>query len=242
MTYGNFKKFVLAYVKRTAAHLTVDSIDCLGVAINSARKYSERLVDFEVNRVRAKVVIDLANGTDVSAITTTAGGPISVKTIKAATVSYSEDLDIPLDLISRAAHLNRTKRTLDASLRDVKATEEDYIEVPSLSLVRLGTLLYLSPNTASSYSATPTTATTVTVGLDVIKWLPDYSADNDTDWFLTDCYDYMVFRTVQMINAFLKEDVRIPINVKLLDESWRSVKILDAKLLDGAVDVSTSLD
>lgn len=242
MNYGNFKKYVLAYIKRTAAHMTVDGQDCLGVAINAARKFSERIVDFENNRVRGQIVINLANGTDVSAVTTLAGGALAVKTIKAATVDYDDQTTLPLDLIARADHLNRVKRRLDVTLRDeTQRSIGDRVLTPALSLVRFGSLLYLSPNTAQSFGSTEG-ATTVTVGLDVIKWMPDYSADGDTDFLLEHCYDYLTLRTVQMLNAFLKEDVRIPVNQVLLDHAWKSVRIWDTKLLDGATDISTTLD
>lgn len=240
MTYGNFKKFVLAFVKRTAAHLTVDGLDCLGAAINAARKYSERIVDFEHNRVRGTIVIDLVNGTEISAAKDLADASLSIKTIKAATVQYDTTTTLPIALIARQDHLGRVKRQFDHTLRLVDVSDVDFTTVPEMALVRFGTKLYLTPNTGSSYAAS--NPSTITVGLDVIKWLPDYVNDADTDFLLEHCYDYLLLRTVENLNLFLKEDVRIPINHQMVEAAWRTVKIWDSSLLNTAQDVSTGLD
>ena len=206
-TFGQMKKAVAAFVKRTPTSMTIDGFDAIGNAINSARKYSERLVDFEHCRVQAKVDIG-PDGADIGQITDLSGNPLSVKTIKNAFIPAEDGTPVRLKLLTRVSHL----------------------EAPTwpLALVQSGTRLYLT-----SRPSVPET-----VNLDVIRWLPDYVNDNDTDFLLQHCFDYMTLRSVEMLNLFLKEDLRIPINHQLLEQAWRTVRIWDASLLNASSDAA----
>lgn len=220
--------------------MTVDSLDCLAVAINSARKFSERLRDFENNRVEAKVTVNLTTGALISAITDLSGNALSVKTIKSAGVPYGTDSIMPIALLSRDAHLGRLSREFASTPTAPQASEQGTIEMSEISLVRMGQKIYLSPNDPQTYG--DNVSTTVVVYMDVIKFLPDYSGDSDSDFFLEHCYDYLVLRTVQQLNAFLKEDQRLPFSTKLMEEAWRSVVEWDNNMVVGSTDTYGNLE
>lgn len=214
MNFGEMKAAVLAFVKRTQTSFNIGGQDILSLAVNQARLYSERLYDFEHSRVAAKVDVP-PDGVDITAATLTNGSPVSLKTIKAALVSDEENRLVPIRTISRADH--HVVSLLSGG--------------PSqLSLAQFGTTLYLTPRPAN----------TVTVFLDAIRWLKPYVEDTDTDFLLTYCHDYMLFRTIEMLNFFLKEDARIPISRGLLDAAWKSVRVWDSNILSGTT--STFLD
>lgn len=207
MNFGDFKKTVLAFVRRTTSSVVVDGQDMLSVAINAARKYSERMYDFEHCRVLGKLELN-QNGASVNNIRTPDDQPLAVKSIKAAYLKDTKTGQLfPIDIISRAQQF----------------VLSDLDGISRTTLVRFGELLYLLPPSSDMQ----------TVWLDVIRWLPDYVNDSDTDFLLTHCTDYMVLRTVQMLNFFLKEDVRIPVSSTLLEAAWKSVRVWDTNLVQG---------
>ena len=215
-------------MKRSSAALTTDSLDCLGAAINGARKFSERIYDFELNRVPAKVTVDFAAGAAITSVTDMNGTALSVKTIKQAFVPYGANA-MPVRFISRDAYVERIARTFKDSYNPTQVDPDSNLPVSEITLVRFGSTLFLSPNTPDSYG-TPG-ATNIIVYLDVIKFLPDYTLDADTDFFLDQCYDYLAFRTLETLNAFLKEDQRIPVSTKLMAAAWKSVVEWDQNLV-----------
>lgn len=214
MNFGELKKTVLAFIRRTSASVTVDGQDILSQAINMARQYSERLYDFEHNRVLGKVTLTNA-GAPISAITDENGTSLRVKSIKAAYLKDESTSKLfPIELISRAEHFVTAR----------------VVEVSRPTVVRFGDSLYFLP--------TPDQLKPVVVYLDVIRWLKDYTDDADTDFLLMYCADYMVFRTIEMLNFFLKEDARIPISQAMLDRAWKSVRVWDSNLVQGTITTS----
>lgn len=51
----------------------------------------------------------------------------------------------------------------------------------------------------------------------------EISSGVQSDFFLTDCVDWMLYSCVQELNTYLKEDQRMVISKSLLDTAWQSV-------------------
>lgn len=59
--------------------------------------------------------------------------------------------------------------------------------------------------------------------LDVYRILPGYTNDNETDFFISDLTDWMLFQTLLQLNAYLKETERIQVSKALLDSAWDTI-------------------
>ena len=64
--------------------------------------------------------------------------------------------------------------------------------------------------------------------LDVIK-------EDQTNFLLTYCFDYMMFRTIYELNFFLKEDARVQLSDKLMETIWENVQKWNATIVGNTV-------
>ena len=238
MTFGDFKTMVAAFLQRDATTFVYGSFDWLSHAVNMARKASERQRDFEMCRTRAQITLaGLTVATPLSGakLVDSPSTSVSVKVIKKAWVTDAgATLDYPIRVISREAFVGMASRTFADHTFTRAATIQAYTENPTTApmLVREADDVYLTPANVEAYgSATPT------VKMDIIKWLPDYSAAGDTDFLLTHCVEYMLFKTVSLLQPFLKEDIRVPLALEQLKMAWRSVVAYDSQLVSAASSV-----
>jgi hypothetical protein len=85
------------------------------------------------------------------------------------------------------------------------------------------------------------TAEPVQVICDTLHWLPPYADPpplpqppsdwiGRTDFFINYCTDWMLYRSIQELNLFLKEDQRQPISVRMVEDAWETVKTWNADL------------
>ena len=243
MTFAQFKTMVAAFMQRDASTFVYGSFDWLTYAINMARKASERKRDFELCRTQAQVTVNLTTGVALSTAVLCSDGTtaVSIKSIrKAFTPDHNSLLYYPIRVTSREKYTNMLDRVYQNHDFDRAASQDLYYEpgVTSPYLVREADQVYLCPASTTMYGST----TNVLVKMDVIKWLADYSADGDTDFFLTHCVEYMLFKTVSLLQPFLKEDVRAPLALSQLKEAWLSVVAWDGQLVSAASSDDTNLD
>lgn len=243
MNFGDFKTMVAAFMQRDASSFVYGSLDYLAQAINMARKASERKRDFEVCRVQAQLTVDQTTGTDISGAVLASDGttPVSVKTVKFAWVpDHNGTLYYPIRVITREKYVHMLDRAVQSHDFDRAPSTTSYNELllSSPFLVREGDTVYLAPVSETAYGSYPT----VVVKMDVIKWLADYSATTDTDFFLTHCAEYMLFKTVSLLQPFLKEDVRVPLALTQLAEAWRTVVSVDSQLVAAGSSDAAALD
>jgi len=61
------------------------------------------------------------------------------------------------------------------------------------------------------------------------------------NFLLTNVFDFLLFRSIYELNFFLKEDQRVPISAKVLDEIWNNVLQWNATIVGNSTD-DASLD
>ena len=231
-TFAEMKTMVAAYMQRDATTFTVNAVDLLGKAVNQARKWAEMERSFELNRVQTQLAISLQNGTDISGMVLASDGttPVTVKSIIKGFLALPDAATavFPIDVITRDKHLERVERHYDRvnNLTDLPKGTPNFVGY--MAVVRLGNLLYLAPNDSTLYN----NATSVTVKFDSYKFLADYSADGDTDFFLTTCENFMLLRSCYQLNFFLKDDQRVPISAAVMESAWNAVVRWDANLVE----------
>mgnify|MGYP001611534206 CR=1 FL=1 len=104
--------------------------------------------------------------------------------------------------------------------------------------VRIGMLVN---NTTDGTTAIITSIDSQTqLGLNADIFVPGeaYSINvpNETDFLLTNCFDWLLYRTLWELNFFLKEDERVALSRDLINESWEAVKSWNENLINLATD------
>lgn len=231
MTFSEFKLTVASFMQRDPTAFVNGTCDYLEIAINMARRATERMRDFEVCRTQAVLDVDLTDGAELvdAVLATDLEEAISIKTIRKAFANdHNGKLLFPIRVMSREKYVAMFGRAYADHDFDRLPVTETYTTavVTTPHLVRQADTVFLVPNSAATYGGVDP----VTVTMDVIRWLPDY-VDDATDFFLTYCSDYMLFKTVTLLTPFLKEDVRTPLLSAQLKDAWQSVVALDSQLV-----------
>jgi len=223
MTYGNFKKYTAAFLQRTAASFVSDTTDILGIAINQARRALERMKDFEMSRTAVLITLNTdgsASLLSTAVLESNEATGVDVKSLKKAFIASSSGAWLPIDIVSRDVHVERVKRAA-GSPTATNLSEADEIALSErYTIVRFGLSVYIVPAGAANYLD----SATVQVKLDAIRWLADYSADEDTDFVLTYCPDLLLMQTVKWLNLSMREDERIPVSKEAFDSAWQAME------------------
>jgi hypothetical protein len=56
-----------------------------------------------------------------------------------------------------------------------------------------------------------------------------YTTGVDSDFFLEECRDWLMFRTIQELNFFIKEDQRVQLSQAIVQQAWEAVKSWNAE-------------
>jgi hypothetical protein len=206
---------VAAYMNRDATLFVAGAIDLILVAANQAKAYAQRKHRFKHAKTVAKITISSVDGAALSTAQTLAGVSLNVRSIHNAYLSVASGL-IPIDIITRESQHERAKRLMDGYSTEELSSRNIYMyERPQL--VQLGTSVMLWPWAASQV-----------VHLDITQWMPDYVVSSmESDFFLEECHDWMLFQTIKQLNFFLKEDERVAISDAVMKQAWEAVLTWD---------------
>lgn len=227
MTEIEFQGLVAAYVNRPVAHFTQGNpaVNLLRVAINNAKKWAQRSLDFELARTSVTVVVDaVTGGLLTSAVDTGSGLAVNVNRIENAYLGYvgsSQSVQAyrPIQITSKQHMAFRQRTAWENVSRDV--TTQGYPTCTSINvpkLIRQGGTIFVSPVDASL-----TAVGTFTVLLDVYQWMPDYSDDIQDDFFLENCQDWLMYRSIRELSYFVKDANRAVVTGGMMDEAWKTV-------------------
>lgn len=239
MTFGDFKKLILAYMTRSSDALTIDGVDMIASAANQARMWAEREHNFELCRLSAKIErVHFERGSTLDkAVEQDTGAKVSVKAIERAFLEWTDGSgQFPIEVMSRAKHMSELRRYYESLQSLDPGVKPASKKLTYFRLVHWGTKIYVTPADKEALGAEE-----FPVYVDIVKWLPDYKNDSDTDFFLEHCVDFLKFRTIYELNFMLKEDLRVPISEKALERSWLSVQRWDAAMIGNSAE-DTDLD
>lgn len=230
-TVTNLKLAVAGFLQREPTYFQrtvgVDTFDVLLQACNNARLYAERMIDFEQSREFAYLeisnVIDGGDLTDAvtyatrNEVTPTA---CSIKKVIQPWIALDDGNFAPIDHYSRGTWAKRLKNKLGNRLAEpteLRQGELEEIYRTPVAFIQNGNTVYLSPVSTTDYPSG------VNVAMDVIKWLPEYSTGSETDFLLTYGFDWLMYRTMHELNAYVKEDERVAISKDLMLDAWNAL-------------------
>lgn len=214
-------------LRTQATFATATAADVLLFAVNNAKKFAQRKHSFELNRLSATVsVSSTPTGGDLTtAVEYGTSTPVVVKAIERAYLTDpNSGQSYPIPIVSRSYDAYHMQKSIATGNFDTSIPSSQSLNSTDPKLIRQANKLYLSPS--------PESATTVY--LDIVKWMPDYSDTVTEDFFLNECSDYMLYRSIVELNFFLKDDERVVVSQKKLDEVWDSVLAWDNCLIENA--------
>lgn len=239
MTLATFRTLVASYMQRDESTFIYSGMNLLTHAANMARRWAERQRNFELCRTTAQVTnVHYTNG----ALLTTAtlkgtATAVLVKAVEKAFLPFSDGSgEFPIDVITRAKHVEKIQRYYQKQATTTPEDSDPTNYSSTFALVRHGDLIYITPSDSTALGSA-----TITVYLDIVKWLPEYSGDSDTDFFLDYCSDFMLLRTVHMLNFLIKEDLRMPVSKDEMAVAWQSVIAWDSSMIMNSAE-DASLD
>lgn len=215
-----------------------EAFDLLLNAMNNARLYAERRVDFElaVEAVHIPNVTLASGGLITDAVLasddTTA---VSVKKIRTAYLPVNETEYFPVDLMSKKKWDDRQKARWEGQ-KPLDTAQYPYLSEAPFGLVQNGNQVFIAPPDNKVFASG-----SLTVAADVIAWLPDYAEGTETDFLLDFCFDWLMYRSIFELNFFLKEDERVQLSTALIRDAWDSLVIWNNELQAANVD-DVSLD
>ena len=231
MTYLEFRTFVAAALQRSEASLTVNGVNLLAKAVNMARKNVERRYDFELAKVVAKLTVPFGQlqSLDDAVDPADETEKVSIKTILRVQIAST---GVPIGYLSRDAHQRRLERQfarahIEAIASGLTAT------VSNLNLIRFGNSVYLSPPNAQDWSES---GASLAVFMDVVAWMADYVDDDDTDFLLEHCADYLMLETYRYLQLFIKEDSRLNVSDEKMSSAWHALMTWNNNLVVGDSD------
>lgn len=232
MNFGELQTTVAAYLHRDAGDFVFGSVNILKGAINRARKYAEKRNEFDFTKVPARLSsVPLTTGALISTATDLSGNSLSVKQIERAwTADGSYNKLQFLEFMDYQSYQNRLQRRglnyFEGTLHPLSNTTSAMSNPLPPTLMQHGERVYIMPEDQQIWGTSP-----VNLRLDVVRWMPDYSADADTDFFLTHGEDWMLYRSLIELQFYLKEDQRVQIGAAVMQEAWDTMLKWNASLV-----------
>lgn len=230
MTLTNFKTYVAAYINRDATSFVRGTVDLLTEAINDACRDAQMMYDF--NQLKDVGYISTnAFGAELALVYTTSTGTTPLPTKKILSVWQFDD--------STGANqkIRQINMILSTDLKNILPTLLDHMTEPRTLPVTLKNRAYVY---GTKFYVTGFTDPTV-FWVDVVKNLPDLSAESDTNIFIGQYKKWTLFACLQQLNAYLPDTERIQVSAALLDKQWDIVVKHDTDLA-GADDTINSLE
>lgn len=216
-------------------------IDLLYNAMNNARLYAERRVDFEYSRVDVKIPVSdpLVGGSLDNAVLRSDGvTAVAVKKIRTPFIVFADNQQYPIDLWSRKKWDDKTKRAFESASANLvqnispQSSTSQWWQVVSMNfapvLVQTGKVVYVAPQITQGVS--------YDVCADVLQWLPDYVNGTETDFLLDFSFDWLMYRSIYELNFFLKEDERVQLSMSFVKDAWDAMVMWNNELIAANVD------
>ena len=197
------------------------SFDLLLQAINNARLFAERMIDFEYSKVSVDIPgVDILNGGNLgNAVLHGTTTPVFVKKIRTPFLpsAINGGSQFPVDLRSKRKWNDRIKARFEGA-RPVDTTNFAFITDAPFVLVQDGNTIFVAPPDTTAFATNP-----FTVFADAIQWLPPYITGTETDFLLQYAFDWLQYRSIQELNYYLKEDERVTLSERQVSTAWDAI-------------------
>lgn len=200
MNIGELKETVAAYVQKPLAELTIGGVDLVLKALNNAKKKAERLHDWNCEEATVVGTATAGVGSWQNLPLLSGGDPIKVKQPVTFFLSTEGNL-LPLFHHTKTLGAIRVKERIQRLMTDFD-TRYGRDDEPTYRLVtnfnnRAPYQVYVH---GAQYQMYPVPTEDKTIVIDVDRWLPDYTSDDDEDFFTEHGADYLMYAAIVEIN------------------------------------------
>lgn len=143
-----------------------------------------------------------AHGANTGALTITqTTGTISVKRVSNVLLPIAQGIYIPIEFLTNDEWNERVMRLVGREhYNAVKTSEEVGISQFNAVAYQQAQAIYLVPPSLFTFPQT--------TKLSIVRWMPDYVSDTDSDFFSQFAPDFLVWRALVEINNYFKVDVK----------------------------------
>lgn len=229
MTVADFKTRVASFVSRSTSDFTIGGVDEILCAINDARRSAQRSYTFKTLRKDAFITTSILGANFQTACKLTPGGTaVKVKLIEKVW-TYTERTISAGTLYERGSEVDyRTDRQLGSALP--YAGSGSNLTDQRITTNYTGHTIAWTKGLKFFVNAEADT----TYLVEVVERLDDIVAET-SDFFIDNAQDWLLWKTLECLNGYLKEDQRVAINTVILNRSWETFTQWDS-------DVSNSND
>lgn len=202
MTVGQLKALMAVYLGRTAVSdlMLNTTVDTALYALNAARRLAERSHNFKYAEDNAFISVsstggDIRTGCYENVNLSTS---MQIKRIETALLPLTNGEYQPIEFMTQTEFLSRVRRQTGRTLFNASKT------LAQLGVSTENVILYQNGHSIYLY---PTPAAAITVQLECVRWMPDYTADGNTDFFTEFAPDYLQWQAILECNKFWRRYV-----------------------------------
>lgn len=237
-TLAQLKIAIAAFLQKSVADFTISSTDLLLIGINQSKNWAQQQHDFEALKIPVTLSVNLTTGSLLSSALDAASQAVSIKKIESVFLTYPDGNYRPIEYIgtaSRTSELRRSYENLPFEPGNNSPLASAYGEtIPAL--VQRGGRVHIYPPSTNLFAP----ATSVTVTMEVIKFLADFGGSEPTDpddFFLARGWDFLMWKTICDYNFLWQEFVpreegQMPPPTQQRDAAWSALLAWDAGLVN----------
>jgi hypothetical protein len=204
MTLLDLKHQIAAYFQLSVDAFTVNVgtvgspvyHDILTPAINTARLKAEREHDFQYSKTTVNLAIPsggASSGVSIANATLIGDGAVSVKRIRNVLLPLAGNTFFPCEFLLHDEYIKRQRRQIGRDLYDSSKTLGQYgLQVTNPVAYIEGQILRFDPPAIFTGSTT--------VRLAIVRFMPDYTTNTDTDYFIQYGFEYLQWQSVLEVN------------------------------------------
>lgn len=205
-TIGILKKEIASFMGHTAASTTrylpadfvMNGTDLLLIALNNARRIFEKIWDFKYCETEALLTISASpSGGVLSAATDLSSVAILVKRVQDVLLPIAVGY-VPVEFTQSDNYLSRLRAQVGRQIYSATATPEEVGISETNALATLqGQTIFLTPESMFSFP--------VSARLSIVRFMPDYTADGDHDFFVDIAPEALKWYAVVELNRLVKQ-------------------------------------
>lgn len=227
MNIAEFEQLVLDYLNRAGVSFDIGAegrTDKVLFACNNAKQFAQRKIKFESAITYVTLQVSKSSGGDLSTalLFSDEATPIKIRSITHGFVEHSNESWVPVAVRQRGPQLEEFRKNQYVQIQTERYPKLSRIAVASVpELVKDGGTIWLTPWPQADIVVENDSTT---VKLRVYQWMPPYKEPNDSDFFLDFCQDWLLYRCIQELNFYLKEDQRVQISQSMVQSAFESMQ------------------
>lgn len=202
MNVGTLKKVIAAYLQVPVADTVIEGVDLALLALNNARKAAEQIHDWNCEQVMVYGDATDGVGSWMNMLSVEDDEAVTLKQPETFYLNEGDGVLVPLYHYGRKSGAVRAKERNAANpLSDGRwRYRDDTGAIRPYTLRTDRNAPYGVYVHGGGFELAPTPEGTTRIHTDGFRWLPDYTEDTDTDFFIQNSMSYMQWSGVVELN------------------------------------------